>query len=87
MAKKSIFVIGATATGKSKLSVQLAKRLNGEIVSADSMQVYQHLDIVSAKVSLAAREGVQHHMVSVVDPCDNFNVQIFAKMGKKAVFF
>ena len=62
-----IFIVGATATGKSELSLQLAERLNGEIVNADSMQLYRGMDIGTAKLSPQERRGITHHLIDVLD--------------------
>jgi tRNA dimethylallyltransferase len=62
-----IFIVGATATGKSELSLQLAEQLNGEIVNADSMQLYRGMDIGTAKLSLRERRGIPHHLIDVLD--------------------
>jgi len=62
-----IFIVGATATGKSELSLQLAERLNGEIVNADSMQLYRGMDIGTAKLSPEERRGITHHLIDVLD--------------------
>ncbi|MFM8964892.1 MAG: tRNA (adenosine(37)-N6)-dimethylallyltransferase MiaA [Actinomycetota bacterium] len=62
-----IFIVGATATGKSELSLQLAEQLNGEIVNADSMQLYRGMDIGTAKLSLQERRGIPHHLIDVLD--------------------
>ncbi|MBO4376112.1 MAG: tRNA (adenosine(37)-N6)-dimethylallyltransferase MiaA [Lachnospiraceae bacterium] len=75
-----IILTGPTAVGKTKLSVKLAKAVGGEIISADSMQVYKGMDIGSAKVTEEETEGVPHHLINVLDPKDDFNVFIFKKM-------
>jgi len=62
-----IFIVGATATGKSELSIQLADRVNGEIVNADSMQLYRGMDIGTAKLSPQERRGIPHHLIDVLD--------------------
>ena len=62
-----IFIVGATATGKSELSLQLAERINGEIVNADSMQLYRGMDIGTAKLSPQERRGIPHHLIDVLD--------------------
>ena len=62
-----IFIVGATATGKSELSLQLAEQLKGEIVNADSMQLYRGMDIGTAKLSLQERRGIPHHLIDVLD--------------------
>ncbi len=84
--KKKILVLGGpTAVGKTELSIDLAKRLNGEIISADSMQIYKYMDIGSAKISKEEMDGVVHHMIDIVDPKDEFSVAQFKDGGKKAI--
>ncbi|MDU4938421.1 MAG: tRNA (adenosine(37)-N6)-dimethylallyltransferase MiaA [Clostridium sp.] len=84
--KKKILVIGGpTAVGKTELSIELAKRLNGEIISADSMQIYKYMDIGSAKVSKEEMNGVVHHLIDVVDPSENFSVADYKEQGEKAI--
>lgn len=65
-----IIILGATAVGKTKLSVYLSKRFNGEIVNADSMQIYEGLDIATAKPTIDERDNVPHHLFSYVNPLD-----------------
>ena len=79
-----IILTGPTAVGKTELSVRLAKETGGEIISADSMQVYKHMDIGSAKISPAEMDGVWHHLIDVLDPRDDFNVVLFQKLAKEA---
>ena len=75
MSKGRLIVIcGPTATGKTRLGIELARRLGGEIVSADSMQVYRGLDIGTAKATRAEREAVPHHMLDVAEPAENYSV-------------
>ncbi|MBM3722043.1 MAG: tRNA (adenosine(37)-N6)-dimethylallyltransferase MiaA [Actinobacteria bacterium] len=69
-----IFIVGATATGKSDLSIQLAKKLQAEIINADSMQLYRGMDIGTAKLSLEQREGIPHHLVDVLDVTQDASV-------------
>lgn len=84
--KKKILVIGGpTAVGKTELSIELSKRLNGEIISADSMQIYKYMDIGSAKVSKEEMNGVVHHLIDVVDPSENFSVADYKEQGEKAI--
>ena len=84
--KKKILVIGGpTAVGKTELSIELAKRLNGEIISADSMQIYKYMDIGSAKVSKEEIDNVPHHLIDVVDPSVNFSVADYKKNGEEAI--
>lgn len=78
-------VVGPTAAGKTDLSIQLAQRLNGEIVSADSVQVYRYLDIGSAKPSLEERKGIPHHLINVVEPDVNFTVYDYQALAKKYI--
>ncbi len=72
-----IVLTGPTAAGKTKLSVALAKIVDGEILSADSMQVYRHMDIGSAKIRPEEMQGVPHHMIDILDPWEPFNVVLF----------
>lgn len=83
--KKLIVIAGPTASGKTSLSIALAKAIGGEIISADSMQVYQHMDIGSAKVTSDEMDGVAHYLVDVLSPTENFNVTKFQKMAKDAM--
>ena len=85
MKKKILFIGGPTAVGKTELSIELAKRLNGEIISADSMQIYKYMDIGSAKVSKEEMNGVVHHLIDVVDPSENFSVADYKEQGEKAI--
>lgn len=80
-----VILTGPTAVGKTALSVRLAKALNGEIISADSMQVYRQMDIGSAKVTQAEMEGVRHHLIDVLEPEEEFNVVLFQKLAKEAI--
>ena len=75
-----IVLSGPTAVGKTKLSIALAKAVNGEIISADSMQVYRHMDIGSAKISREEMQGIPHHMIDVLDPWEEFSVAVFKEM-------
>lgn len=84
--KKPLIVLtGPTAVGKTKLSISLAKALNGEIISADSMQVYRYMDIGSAKIKKEEMEGVPHHLIDVLMPWDEFNVVVFQRLCMQAV--
>lgn len=80
-----IIITGPTASGKTALSIELAKRIGGEIISADSMQVYRHMDIGSAKVTEEEMDGVPHHLIDVLEPSEDFNVVKFQSMAKKAM--
>ena len=85
--KKLIVLTGPTAVGKTKLSIALAKKVNGAIISADSMQVYEHMDIGSAKITPEEMDGVKHYLVDCISPKDEegFNVSRFQKMTKEAM--
>lgn len=80
-----IAVVGPTATGKSDLAVSLAKKYGGEVVSADSRQVYRGLDIGSGKISAKEMQGVPHHLLDVADPKHSYSVARFQKDGRKAI--
>ncbi len=80
--KQKIMVItGPTASGKSSLAVELARRFDGEIVNIDSMQVYRGMDIGTAKLSPEERKGIPHHLIDVVDPDEPFNAAIFRSLA------
>lgn len=80
-----IVVCGPTATGKTSFAVRLARELNGEIVNADSMQVYRHMDVGTAKPTVAERRLARFHLVDVVDPDDTFSTGRFKEIAEKAV--
>lgn len=79
-----VVLTGPTAAGKTHLSIALAKTLSGEIISADSMQVYRHMDIGSAKITPEEMAGVPHHLIDVLDPREEFHVVRFQEMAKAA---
>ena len=84
--KKPLLILtGPTAVGKTALSIQLAKAVGGEIVSADSMQVYRHMDIGSAKITEEEMEGIPHYLIDVLDPQDDFNVATFQTLARQAM--
>ena len=86
MDKKSLVILtGPTAVGKTALSIALAKKLNAGIISADSMQVYKHMDIGSAKITPAEMQGVSHDLVDVYMPWEEFHVVRFQKDAKAAM--
>ena len=78
-------VVGPTASGKTKLSVELAKALNGEIVSADSMQIYKGMDIGTAKRTFEEMQGIPHHLMGFLDSKENFSVAIYVEMAHKII--
>jgi tRNA dimethylallyltransferase len=86
MMKKPLIVLtGPTAVGKTKLSIALAKAVGGEIISADSMQVYRSMDIGSAKIRPEEMDGVPHYLVDVLDPAEEFHIVKFQEMAKEAM--
>ena len=85
MEKPLVILTGPTAVGKTALSIGLAKAIGGEIISADSMQVYRGMDIGSAKIRPEEMEGVPHHLIDVLDPEDEFHVVLFQKLAKEAM--
>lgn len=86
MEKAKVIIIGGpTAVGKTKTAIELAKRLNGEVISADSMQIYKGMDIGSAKPDMAEREGIVHHLLDVADPKEPFSVSDFKGLAEAAI--
>ena len=84
--KETILIItGPTATGKTSLAIELAKKIGGEIISCDSMQVYKHMDIGTAKIKQEEMQGVVHHLIDILEPFEDFNVVLFASYAKKAM--
>ena len=82
---KLVILTGPTAVGKTHLSIQLAKKINGEIISADSIQVYKGMDIGSAKITKEETDGIPHHLIDILEPKEEFNVHIFKKLATKAI--
>jgi tRNA dimethylallyltransferase len=80
-----VILTGPTAVGKTALSIELAKKINGCIISADSMQVYRHMDIGSAKVTVEEMQGVRHYLIDELSPTEEFNIVLFQEMAKKAL--
>ncbi len=85
MSKKVIFVVGPTASGKTDLSIALAKEFGGEIISADSMQIYKGIHIASAAPSLEEQEGVPHHLLEFLDLNEQFSVADYTKLAKEKI--
>ena len=85
MKKPLVILTGPTAVGKTKASIALAKAINGEIISADSMQVYKYMDIGSAKIRPEEMQGVKHYLVDVLEPDEEFHVVRFQQMAKAAM--
>jgi len=80
-----VFIVGPTAVGKTAVSLELAKQIDAEIISCDSMQIYKGMDILSSKPSLEQRKKTAHHLIDVAAPQDEFNVSQFRKMSLEAV--
>ena len=86
MAQKPLLILtGPTAVGKTDLSIELARDLGGEIISADSMQVYRYMDIGSAKITKEQMQNIPHHLIDVLEPDQDFNVFLFQEMAKEAM--
>lgn len=82
---KLIILAGPTASGKTSVSIDLAKRIGGEIVSADSMQVYRGMDVGTAKIKADEMQGVEHYLINVLDPTEDFNIVKFQDMVKYSI--
>jgi tRNA dimethylallyltransferase len=82
---KILAILGPTAAGKSELGIQVAKRIGGEIVNADSLQVYKYMDIGTAKPSRAERERIPHHLIDVVDPDAEFNAGAYKRVAQEVI--
>ena len=82
---KVISIVGPTASGKTKLAVKLAQKFNGEIVSADSMQIYKGMQIATAKPTFDETEGVKHHLIDFVSPDETYSVAMFVKDASKCI--
>ena len=83
--KKLIAIVGATASGKTSLSIELAKKYNGEIVSADSMQIYKGMDIATAKPTKEEMQGIPHHLIDFLSPTESFSVSEYVTLAKAAI--
>lgn len=85
MKPKVVVIVGPTASGKTAVSIELAKKINGEIISADSMQIYKYMDIGTAKPTLDEMQGIKHYMLDVVMPDETFNVAKYKSMAESAI--
>ena len=85
MGNKIIVIVGPTAVGKTYVSVELAKKLSTEIISADSMQIYKQMDIGTAKVSKDEMHGISHHMIDIVNPDESYSVSDFKEDSEKII--
>jgi tRNA dimethylallyltransferase len=82
---KLVVILGPTASGKTELSIKLAKKYNGEVVSADSRQIYKGLDVGSGKVTKKEMQGIPHHLLSIANPKRKFSVAQYQKLALKAI--
>ena len=86
MCKQPLIILtGPTAVGKTSLSIKLAKKIGAQIISADSMQVYRHMDIGTAKITSSEMQGVKHYLIDEIEPTEEFNVTIFKEKALKAI--
>lgn len=83
--EKVVVLIGPTAVGKTNLSIELAKKFDGEIISGDSMQIYKGMDIATAKISKEEMQGVPHHLIDIVEPDESFSVAQFQELVRKKI--
>lgn len=85
MKPKVIVIVGPTASGKTSLSIELAKQINGEIISCDSMQIYKDMDIGSAKPTKQEMQGIKHYLIDEVLPTERFSVAEYKKKAEEAI--
>ncbi len=80
-----VVIVGPTASGKSKLAVDICKELNGEVISADSMQIYKQMDIGTAKASMEEQDGIPHHLIDILEPNEDYSLDRFLNDCQNAV--
>jgi len=85
MKNKIFFLVGPTAVGKSEVSLRLARKLNAEIISCDSMQIYRGMDIIASKPTPVMRKKIRHHMIDIVSPAAEYNVSTYRKEALKKI--
>lgn len=83
--RKLLIITGPTAVGKTKIAINLAKKINGEIISCDSMQIYKNLNIGSAKATEEEMEGIEHHLIDIKSPFENFDASMFKELCVKKI--
>ena len=83
--EKVIVICGPTASGKTVLSIELAKKINGEIVSCDSMQIYKEMNIGTAKPTIEEMQGIKHYMIDIISPDERYSVADYKKQAKQAI--
>ena len=82
---KVIAVVGPTASGKTSLAVEIAKAVDGEIISADSMQIYKGMFIATAQPTEEEKQGIPHHLISIIEPSETYSVAQFVSDAKKCI--
>ena len=85
MKSKILAIAGPTASGKTALSIELAKRYNGEIVSCDSMQIYKGMNIGTAKPTEEEKQGIPHYMIDIISPNENFSVAEYVNLAREYI--
>lgn len=85
MKPKVIIIVGPTASGKTALSIELAKKIDGEIISCDSMQIYKDMNIGSAKPTIEEMQGIKHYMIDIAEPTERFSVAEYKKRSEEAI--
>lgn len=85
MKKKVVVIVGPTAVGKTKISIEVAKRINGEIISADSMQIYKYMNIGTAKPTAVEMQGIPHHLMDIIEPCEEYSVARYKEMALECI--
>ncbi len=85
MKDKITIILGPTAVGKTRFSIMIAKRINAEIINADSMQIYKYMNIGTAKPTLEEQNEVKHHLIDIINPDDYFNVKIFTELAVQKI--
>ncbi|KAB7664294.1 tRNA (adenosine(37)-N6)-dimethylallyltransferase MiaA [Bacillus sp. B1-b2] len=83
--EKVVVLIGPTAVGKTSLSIELAKKFNGEIISGDSMQIYKGMDIATAKITKKEMQGIPHHLIDIIEPDESFSVAQFQELVRAKI--
>ena len=86
MKPKVIAIVGPTASGKTQMAIDLAKEINGEVISADSRYVYRGFDIATAKPTKEEQDGIPHHLIDIVEPEYDYSVAEFSDDARKAIF-
>lgn len=85
MKEKLVIITGPTAVGKTDISIEIAKRLDGEIISADSMQIYKHMNIGTAKIKIDEMQGIKHHLIDFIEPNEDFSVSNYKEKATKLI--